>query len=80
MSADETVVILVNTSPLAARKVIVQGGGYAEHQIESVRCYGKEQAVNASSFAVELAPGCGARLTLKMQRYVNQPTLAFPWV
>jgi hypothetical protein len=35
--------------------------------------------VNSSSFAVRLSPGAGARLTVQMRRYVNRPTLAFPW-
>jgi hypothetical protein len=35
--------------------------------------------VGGSSFDVQLQPGCGARLRLKMHRYANQPTLAFPW-
>jgi hypothetical protein len=28
---------------------------------------------------VRLAAGAGARLTLKMKRHVNAPTLSFPW-
>jgi len=80
MSADETVVVLVNTNPLAARTVIVQGGAYAEHQIDSVQIYGERVDVDGSSFTVQLAPGAGARLSLKMQRYANQPTFAMPWV
>lgn len=80
LSADETVVVLVNTSPLEARTVIVQGGAYAEHQIDSVQVYGQRVDVDGSSFTVQLAPGSGARLSLKMQRYANQPTLAMPWV
>jgi hypothetical protein len=80
LSVDETVVVLVNTNPLATRTVTIQGGAYAEHQIETVQVYGKRVAVDGSSFTVRLAPGAGARLTLTMQRYVNQPTLAMPWI
>ena len=36
-------------------------------------------AVNDSNFTVKLAPGCGAKLSLTMSRYVNQPRWAFPW-
>ena len=79
MTDDEVVVTLVNTSQLDAHKVVVQAGGYAEHQFVSVENGGREQDVDASHFSVELAPGAGGRLTLKMQRYVNQPTLIFPW-
>ena len=35
--------------------------------------------IDASFFTVRLEPGCGSRMVLKMKRYVNQPTLIFPW-
>ena len=37
LSDTQTSVTLVNLNPSVARRVIVQGGAYAEHQIESVR-------------------------------------------
>jgi hypothetical protein len=40
---------------------------------------GPPVTVDASAFTVRLAPGAGARLTLKMKRHVNAPTLSFPW-
>lgn len=80
MTADETTLNLVNLNPVAARTVIVQGGAYAEHTIDSVADGERETAVGAPSVAVRLAPGCGTRLTLRMARYANQPTLAMPWV
>ncbi|MEE2872237.1 MAG: hypothetical protein VX893_04905, partial [Candidatus Latescibacterota bacterium] len=77
---DESMVLtLVNTDPVAGREVIVQGGAYAEHQFTSVTVDGKETAVDDSSFAVELAPGAGARLEIGMKRYANGVTFAFPW-
>ena len=79
MTDDEVTVTLVNTSQLDSRRVVVQAGGYAEHQFESVTHGGREQDIDGSHFSVELAPGSGSRLTLKMHRYVNQPTLRFPW-
>lgn len=79
LTADETVVSLVNISQLDEQVVVVQGGAYGEHQIRSATVNGQTVAVDAASFTVKLAPGCGAQLTLKMQRYANQPTLAFPW-
>ena len=74
-----TVVTLVNVSPTRSRTVVVQGGAYGEHQIESVEENGRTTAVNARDFTVRLAPGAGATLRLVMRRYVNQPTAAFPW-
>jgi hypothetical protein len=39
-----------------------------------------DEQVDGSHFAVRLAPGAGARLVIRMRRYVNPPTFAFPWV
>ena len=72
-------VTLVNISPSAARSVIVQGGAYGEHQIVSVSDGKETSQVDAGSFPVRLAPGAGAKLTIKMKRFANDPTLSFPW-
>uniref|UniRef100_A0A7C2JXU1 Uncharacterized protein n=1 Tax=Schlesneria paludicola TaxID=360056 RepID=A0A7C2JXU1_9PLAN len=79
LTADAALVTLVNISPVAERQVIVQGGSYGEHQIQQVRVDDRSIAVNAPTFTVRLAPGCGATLTLVMHRYANEPTLKFPW-
>ncbi len=80
LTDDETVVSLVNLSPVASRTVTIQGGAYGEHQIQSAAIgEGAARAVDASAFTLRLAPGSGARLTLKMKRHANQPTLSFPW-
>jgi len=79
MTADEVVVTLVNVSQVRERRVVVQGGAYAEHQIVSVAADGLDVAVDHSHFTVHLAPGAGSRLAIKMRRYANQPTFAFPW-
>jgi hypothetical protein len=82
LTADYTVVTLVNLNQLADRTIVVQAGGYGEHEFLSVGT--DERKVTSvggpfTSFKVRLAPGAGARLTLQMRRYVNPPTLAFPW-
>ena len=79
LTADETIVNLVNVSQVDERMVVVQGGAYAEHQIISVEVDGQVTPVDGATFTVQLAPGCGARLVLKIKRYANQPTLMFPW-
>jgi hypothetical protein len=79
MSGDETKLVLVNINQSEPRTVIVQAGGYAEHQIESVALLGREVPVGRPDVTVRLAPGSGARMVLKMRRYANQPTLAHPW-
>lgn len=79
MTADETAVTLVNLHPVQPRTVVVQGGGYGEHRIRSVAMVEARHEVGGSHFSVRLEPGAGTRLILAMDRYVNQPTLSFPW-
>jgi len=50
-----TVVTLVNVNPATARTVVVQGGGYAEHQIESATVNGRTVPVGARDLTVRLA-------------------------
>src|SRR5437868_892016 len=76
---DSLTVTLVNVSPSEARNVIVQGGAYGEHQIVSVIDGKVTSPVDAPNFPIRLAPGSGARLTIKMKRFANDPTLSFPW-
>lgn len=73
------VLTLVNTSPIDFRTVTVQAGGYGEHQFTAVTIGDRTFPVDAPYFTVRLAPGAGETLTIAMQRYAHQPTLAFPW-
>jgi hypothetical protein len=80
------VLSLVSVSQLEPRILVIQAGGYGEHQFVSATLGqpgqpGGQQrvAIDAPSFTVRLAPGCGARLTLDMRRYANPPTMQFPW-
>ncbi len=70
---------LVNVDPVRDRELIVQTGAYAEHRASAVTVAGRRARVDDSQFKVRLAPGAGARMTIEMERYVNQPTLALPW-
>jgi hypothetical protein len=79
MSDTQTSVTLINLNAREPRTVIVQAGGYAEHRIESVEWSGHRESVGATHLPVRLQPGSGAKLTLTMRRYVNQPTVRFPW-
>lgn len=74
-----TAVTLINLNTATSRDVVVQGGAYGEHQLESVEWGGRSVRVDSPQVTVRLAPGAGATLTLTMRRYVNQPTVAFPW-
>jgi hypothetical protein len=79
LSDRATVLTLVNTSTDRPRTVIVQAGGYGEHQIASVDVNGRTSPVNDRAFTVRVAPGAGATLRLTMRRYANRPTAVFPW-
>lgn len=79
LTADGVSVTLVNTSQLEARRVVVQAGAYAEHRFGAVTLNGERVQVDDTHFAVDLAPGSGARLEIETARYVHPPTFAFPW-
>lgn len=79
MSAEEATLVLVNVNQVEARTVVLQAGAYAEHQLLSVSIGAKSQSMNAPCLTARLAPGAGNRLTLRMKRYANRPTMAFPW-
>ena len=75
----ETVVTLVNLNNTEPRTLVMQGGAYGEHQFECVTIGEKKTRINSSLLTVQLNPGCGARLTLRMKRYANPPTVLHPW-
>jgi hypothetical protein len=76
---ESVTLVLVNTSPFQYRTVTVQMGGYGEHHCTSVTVGDRAFPIDAPYFNVRLAPGAGETLTLGIQRYAHQPTLAFPW-
>ncbi|MDP7205193.1 MAG: hypothetical protein QGH11_06490, partial [Pirellulaceae bacterium] len=79
MTDSQVRVTLVNTNQLVARRVVVQTGAYGEHQCTGVTVGNQVTAVDGTAFTVMLDPGAGAQLTIETDRYVNQPTLVFPW-
>jgi hypothetical protein len=79
LGRDRATVTLVNTNQVEARTVVVQAGGYGEHQFESASVNGKRVPIHGTHFTVRLAPGAGGQLVLDMRRYINRPTMAFPW-
>jgi hypothetical protein len=76
---DGVVLTIVNTSTVNTRRLIVQTGAYGEHQAVSVAAGGTTVMMEGPHFEVSLAPRAAEQLTLRMKRYVNDPTLAFPW-
>ena len=79
LTGDRVSVTLVNVNQLETRRMVVQAGGYAEHRFASVQQGDKTQPLDGPHLTVELAPCAGARLSFTMKRYVNRPTMAFPW-
>ena len=79
LSDTRTTVTLINLSSSHARTVIVQGGGYGEHQLVSVTQDGKTTPVDAPLLTVRLEPGSGQKLLVTMRRYANAPTVLHPW-
>jgi len=79
LSDTRTVVTLINLHSSQRRTVVVQGGGYGEHQLVSVTTGGTTTAIDAPLLTVQLDPGCGQQLVLEMKRYANVPTVVHPW-
>jgi hypothetical protein len=73
MSADAATLSLVNLGA-EARSIIVQGGAYGEHTINSFTIEGSDGGavdVGGAAFTITLAAGCGARLQVSMERYAK---------
>jgi hypothetical protein len=79
MTGDSLTVTLVNVNQTESRNLVVQAGGYAEHLFLAGEWNGQTIPLNAREFSVKLGPGAGGKLILKMQRFVNKPTMVFPW-
>jgi hypothetical protein len=79
LSDTRTAVTLVNLNPSESRTIILQGGGYGEHQLTSVMAGGVTTPINGPLLTVVLDPGAGQSLTLQMKRYGNRPTALHPW-
>ena len=70
---------LVNTDQLNTRTVVIQAGGYAEHQFTGLTRGDDSVELDSDTLRVQLAPRAGGRLVLAMKRYTNPPTMRFPW-
>ena len=79
IGATDVKVMLVNTSPVHDREVVVQLGAFAEHSGVAVTVGGKSVPLEGSHFTVRMVPGTGEILAVTMKRYANAPTALFPW-
>ncbi|MEQ9437669.1 MAG: hypothetical protein RIG62_01430 [Cyclobacteriaceae bacterium] len=92
LEAERTEVHLVNLSLTETRRLIVQAGAFGEHafttlsyEAQNQDAEGKQETsksqtqINQKYFMVVLPPATSIRLDIGTQRFVNQPTYAFPW-
>jgi hypothetical protein len=87
LRADRTVLELYNFSRSQVREMIVQAGGFAEHQFTTVQyetesdgqVQRRRAEVNGKHLKVRLEPRCHVTLDIGTKRFVNQPSNALPW-
>ncbi|MBX3437738.1 MAG: hypothetical protein KF861_09620 [Planctomycetaceae bacterium] len=79
LSADGMTLTLVNTNQVEPREVLVQAGGYGEHQFNTATVDGENVDIRDRLVTVRLAAGSGARIQFSMNRYANTPTMILPW-
>jgi len=84
LTADTIVLTLANISWETSADVVVQAGGFGEHQFKEV-CYDagnngvRRVPLDSRYVTVHLPPSTSIRLELKQQRCVNRPSYSFPW-
>lgn len=78
IEGDTATVEFVNLHPLEERRLLLQAGAFAEHQIVRAEHSGGETAVRGAHLALTLAPASHGALRLKFRRYARTPTYAFP--
>lgn len=79
LAPDSIVVRLVNLHPTEPRDLVVQAGGFGEHQFTRADDGQRVQSLDTKWLPVRLQPGAVARLELGMRLYVNPPTYATPF-
>ena len=78
LGPDSVSLQLVNTSRTEARQLIVQAGAFGEHRFGRVRFEGGGTDVDGQYFSVQLPPSTAIGIEAELQRFVNQPSYAFP--
>jgi hypothetical protein len=79
LKAKQTCLVLANTSLFEPREIIIQAGGYGEHQFVSMTIDGKKTDIDHDHVRLKIPPNTQLEIDFEMRRYVNQPRLAFPW-
>lgn len=83
VSPADLTLTLANTDLLEARDILVQAGGFAEHEFTEVKQLNSDDSsptsIHGQHFVVRLGPAAQAKFKLGMKRYAHQPTFNFPW-
>ena len=61
------------------RDVVVQGGAYGEHEFTTVRAGGESTEAGTNALRVTVESGARVSLSADLDRFVDDPTYAFPW-
>ena len=77
---DFTEIILVNTGIRTTRRVLLQGGAYGEHRLETLAIDGGPSvALHGPVATIDLPPLAVVHARLGMRRYARRPSTALPW-
>ena len=79
IATDRIGVQLANTNRSESRKVILHAGAFGEHSFTEVSDGASSLAVGGKDFVVDLPPATSVRLSIGLDRFVNDPSYAFPW-
>ncbi len=79
LTADETVLTLINSDQTTSKRVTIQAGGFGEHQFQTAKIGEETHNIDSSHLTVELAAGAGAQIRFATKRHANTPKLQFPW-
>ncbi len=61
------------------REVVTQAGAYAEHEFTGVEYDGEAREAGTDALRVSLPSGTRVSISAEMDRFVDDPTYAFPW-
>ncbi|NOU66592.1 hypothetical protein GC096_21340 [Paenibacillus sp. LMG 31461] len=87
LTTDGVTLQLCNTSLYDEREVVIQAGGFGEHEFTSAEridaegcpVQGSHMELKGKWLTIHLKQGTGIRLRLGMKRYVNSPSYEMPW-
>ncbi|MFP4026681.1 MAG: hypothetical protein ACLFWL_02710 [Candidatus Brocadiia bacterium] len=87
LSQKRTVVRILNLHPSESRRLMVQAGGFGEHDFGEVtytRQKGRRRKkakgkIGGNLFQLNLPPATRIELELETRRFVNRPSCALPW-